>query len=347
MGTPNDSGSVRAADTEVGDSDPVIRVPDDGTPVESVPINVLAAGESPRLDGVNAEYVSLLVETDAALPPILVHRPTMRVIDGMHRLQAATKRGERDIDVRFFSGDEGEAFVLAVSANIAHGLPLSFGDRTAAALRIMRSFPQWSDRAIADVAHLAHRTVGEIRRRATGDGVQSHSRIGRDGRIRPLDNAGARRLAGELIIQDPNASLRKIAKVAGTSPSTVRDVRDRVRRGEDPLTPRQRGVHSRAGRATDTKPTTVSSIGQRATHRDPISALETLRRDPSLRFSNSGRALLRLLDGYVMVTEEAEMITRSVPLHCTGLVADAARAYAKAWQQLAESIERAGRSVAT
>jgi hypothetical protein len=35
------------------------------------------------------------------LPPILVHRATNRIIDGMHRLEAAKLRGDETISVRF------------------------------------------------------------------------------------------------------------------------------------------------------------------------------------------------------------------------------------------------------
>ncbi len=38
-----------------------------------------------------------LAQTEADLPPIVVHRTTTRVIDGMHRLTAAGLRGEREI----------------------------------------------------------------------------------------------------------------------------------------------------------------------------------------------------------------------------------------------------------
>ncbi|MFD0884088.1 VWA domain-containing protein [Streptosporangium algeriense] len=120
-----------------------------------VPIADLADSDSPRLDGVNIEHAQGLADSTAELPPILVHRPTMRVIDGMHRLCAAILRGRRTIAVRFFSGSEKDAFVLAVHANVAHGLPLSLADRTASAERVMGSHPEWSDRATATVTGLS------------------------------------------------------------------------------------------------------------------------------------------------------------------------------------------------
>ncbi|MFE3193073.1 ParB N-terminal domain-containing protein [Nocardia sp. NPDC059240] len=110
----------------------------------------------------------MLTESSTPLPAIIVHRRTMRVVDGAHRLAAAKELGHETIAVRFFDGSENEAFVLAVHANIAHGLPLSLAERKAAARRLVLSHPQWSDRLIADVAGLSHKTVSAERRRTAG-----------------------------------------------------------------------------------------------------------------------------------------------------------------------------------
>src|SRR5262249_14449183 len=139
--------------------------------------------------------IRMLAEVHEDTPPIVVHRKTMRVIDGMHRLRAAVLRGADTIAVRFFDGSEQDAFVLAVELNHAHGLPLSQADRGAAAARIVRSHPHWSDRMIASRTGLSAKTVGGIRARASVEIPQSHARIGRDGRVRPVTTADARRQA--------------------------------------------------------------------------------------------------------------------------------------------------------
>lgn len=105
--------------------------------------------DSPRLSGENADHAQLLAQIEGRLPPIVVHRASMRVIDGMHRLRAARQRGDTHVDVHFFDGDAAEAFVLAVELNNAHGLPLSLADRKAAAKRIMVDQPRLSDGRIA------------------------------------------------------------------------------------------------------------------------------------------------------------------------------------------------------
>ncbi|MFD0433138.1 ParB N-terminal domain-containing protein, partial [Streptomyces chartreusis] len=93
------------------------------------------------------------------MPPIIVHRDSMRVIDGLHRLRAAQLRGHSTIAVTFYDGTEADAFVLAVESNVRHGLPLSLPDRKRAAVRIIATHPQWSDRKIASVTGISPATV--------------------------------------------------------------------------------------------------------------------------------------------------------------------------------------------
>jgi hypothetical protein len=298
-----------------------------------VPVRSLLPADSPRLQGENIEHIRLLARLDARLPPITVHRPTMRVIDGMHRLGAARLRGDQFIEVRFFEGTAQEAFVLAVQANVAHGLPLSFEDRTGAAERVIRSHPGLSDRAIASVVGLGARTIGNIRRRlpVPHDGGPELTRTGRDGRVRPLDHTQGRRRVLELITERPGASMREIARTAGVSPSTVRDVRLRLERGDDPLRASRRrpGEEPAASEATPGIP-------------DTSVMLRGLQNDPALRFTESGRLLLRWISGRTIGSEERLDAASRVPAHCTYIVADVARAYADEWLQFADELERRG-----
>jgi ParB-like chromosome segregation protein Spo0J len=211
-----------------------------------VAITNLRRSRSPRVSGEDPQHIRALAESDAELPPIIVHRATMRVIDGMHRLRAAELRDRDEIDVRFFDGDESDAFVLAVRANVTHGLPLSLTDRKAAAARIVAAHPDWSDRLIASRTGLAAKTVSTMRDENEDSATHDDSRVGQDGRIRPIDSSAGRQIAGDLIAENPGLSLRQVARRAGISPETVRDVRGRLRRGEDPI-PRQHDEHNQAG----------------------------------------------------------------------------------------------------
>jgi transposase-like protein len=262
----------------------------------------------------------------------------MRVVDGMHRLAAAILRSDETIQVQFFEGDEEQAFVRSVEANVLHGLPLSLQDRQAAARRIMGSFPSWSDRGIAEVTGLAPRTVSSIRR-TLPDAARPSTRIGRDGKKRPTDSNEGRRLASTIIENSPQASLREVARRSGISPATVRDVRARIQRGEAPTLKRE--VTPGAERHEDFK---------RSKHKAPPSPAEgtvdlnamlnSLRQDPALRFSNSGRALLRWLAMRVAGSNEWATMTAVVPPHCTYSVAKLARRYSEEWLAFADSLEQ-------
>ena len=313
----------------------------DKSNIATIPIRSLAVADSPRLDGENTEHIRMLVESNGSFPPIVVHRRTMRVVDGVHRLRAATLRGADKIAVQFFEGDDEDAFLYAVRQNIAHGLPLSLADRTAAVERIIRSRPGWSDRAIADVSGLSAKTVGVIRRSATADVPQLHARVGRDGRVRPLDCSVGRRQAGELISERPDISLRAIAKAAGISLGTARDVRKRLRRGEDPVPARPRERDEERARTTVGRQEDADGEAAEPSPRpDLADVLANMRKDPSVRFNEGGRVLLRLLDMHEMPNDKWQQLADNVPPHLVHLVTDLAENCAQAWQDFAKELKK-------
>jgi transposase-like protein len=308
----------------------------DRLPIREVAIEVLREGDSPRSSGRNTEHVELLAEVGSALPPIVVHRPSMRIIDGMHRVEAARRRGDRTIRARLFDGDEEVAYRLAVHANVTHGMPLTLVDRTTAAGRILRSRPNLSDRAVARTTGLSPGTVRALRRRDGPDAATGAGRLGRDGRVRPLNSADGRRLAAALISERPQASLREIAREAGISPATVRDVRQRVNRGDNPVPTGRRPPETPADRPahrTDGPSSTMSC-------RTPTQLLHDLRRDPSLRFNEAGRALVGWLNGHAAGVERWSDLVHRVPPHCTYLLSDIARLCAAEWTTFAEELDR-------
>lgn len=285
-----------------------------------------------------------LAELDEQLPPILVDRRTMRVIDGMHRLLAACLRGQDTIAVEFFDGTPEEAFLRAVEANVTHGLPLSQEDRRAAAVRIVEAHPQMSDRAIAKASGLGTKSVASLRRSLAPSQDQPTARIGRDGKVRPLNSAEGRRRAAELITENPQASLREVARRAGISPATVSDVRKRLLSGELPVAERRRatGVASSADGGSPTAPGRVPA--QRTVRKvrlvqpDPVELLDKLIKDPSLRHKEDGRQLLRLLQQNALAHQMWSKLAAVVPTHCRDLVVDLARQYAETWSEFAQEL---------
>jgi ParB-like chromosome segregation protein Spo0J len=319
------------------------------TEVVTVPLMSLRSGESPRLNGEDKAHIASLAETEAPLPAILVDRRTMRVIDGMHRLMAASLQGLETIDVVFFDGSETDVFLRAVQENVAHGLPLTQADRRAAAARIIETHPHMSDRAIGHAAGLAAKTVAAIRKRSTEGSSQTSTRVGRDGRVRPLDSGEARRRAAQLLIRQPTASIREVARAVGISPTTVIDVRKRLERGEPPV--------PKKSVTADADTTVGASVpeqygpaqaAQRPTHADaadPAATVQKLLRDPSLRNNEQGKGMLRLLHVNAVGAEQLPDVASTVPAHCVTVVGRLARYYADMWLEFARELDGRARII--
>jgi ParB-like chromosome segregation protein Spo0J len=332
--------------------------PDNRPVVVSVPVLSLRQADSPRLNGEDKAHIARLAETETPLPPILVDKRTMRVIDGMHRLIAASLQGQERIDVIFFDGNEADVFLRAVQENVAHGLPLSQADRRAAAERIIASHPHMSDRAIGHSVGLAAKTVAAIRKSSSEEVPQSNTRVGRDGRARPLDSGIGRRRAAELLTDQPDASLRDVARAAGISPATVLDVRKRLERGESPIPEKPaanaarkdglgNGTRTNAGNdGVPSAPAPALRFGSLAkTAPDAAATVEKLLRDPSLRNNETGKGMLRLLHVNAVGAEQLPDVAAAVPPHCVGIVVQLARQYAKMWQDFARELDGRARII--
>lgn len=288
-------------------------------PTVAAAVATLVSGFSPRLDGQDEANVELLAGLHEPLPPILVHRPTNQVIDGMHRLLAARRRGLETINVRYYDGDEASAFVLAVRANVTHGLPLPLRDRKVAAARILGSHAFWSNRRIAQATGLSDKTVAGIRAGLGSDGsAVSRLRVGLDERTYSLDSVSRRAVVTRLLSEDPAASLRTIAGRAGVSPQTVRAVK------------RDLGG---AGVARDTS---TGRTGTRSAKPDPHWCLRALAKDPALRSTDAGRRLLRIVAGLLVLENEADRLVDAVPEHGLAHFERVAHAHAEAWRRLAD-----------
>lgn len=366
LATLTESRSIREAPATAGQ-------------IAIVPIDLLSPGDSPRLEGHSAEHVARLAESDAPLPPILVQRRGMRVIDGMHRLMAAIVKGCETIEVEFFDGTEADAFLRGVQANVSHGLPLTLPDRRAAAERIIRSHPHLSNRAIAEATGLGRTSVAGLRQRIE-PASESGLRIGKDGRVRPVDSAEGRYRAAQYIEENPQASLREVGKFAGIALGTASDVRRRLLRGEQVQPPAGVKEAVTAGEldaqsagdgicldlvggtqnpaeAIDTddlpQPDAIVTdaardagiarrwLKRRAADRgsvDPEALLIKLLRDPSLRYSDAGRQLLKTLRSNAVISHDRRELVAALPPHCEVLVRQLAEHYARMWQDLAREL---------
>jgi hypothetical protein len=195
-----------------------------------------------------------------------------------------------------------------------------------------------SDRAIGQVAGLAATTVAAIRKRSTDDVPQSNARVGRDGKVRPLDNAEGRRLAVGLLTRQPQASLRIVARAAGISPATVLDVRKRLERGEPPVSDKTDAVRDAAASREGTNDS--ARTASRSASQDPAVTVEKLLRDPSLRNNERGKEMRRLLYVNAADAEQLSDVVAEVPPHCTTIIVQLAHQHAKMWQDFASELDR-------
>lgn len=313
--------------------------PDGRSLAATLPLDALQLADSPRTTGVDAEHVRKLARLGTPLPPIVVHWPTLRVVDGVHRVHAIRLRGETHIDVCYFEGSVEDAFIEAVRLNTSRGLPLTRADRAAAVLRILETHPEWSDRLIASAAGVTAGTVGAVRNRSTAQREQLNTRKGKDGRLRPVDPAEGRRRAGVLLTERPDASLRRIAADAGIALATARDVRERMRRGEDPVPHRFREPGVPAVPSGPARPKTEGVSGAADADLDVV--VTGLRKDPSLRLAEAGRALLQMLSVPLLLRgDRTRQLVEAVPGHRIASVVRAARGCAQWWLEFAEQLER-------
>lgn len=304
--------------------------PPPGQETTDVPIQAILPADSPRSAGSDSTHAQLLAKTDAEFPPIILHWPTMRVIDGMHRLEAARIRGECTVRARFFEGSEEEAFILAVETNTKHGLPLTLADRKSAALRIVTACPDLSDRAVAAKVGLAHKTVGAIRR-SSGEIPQLTARVGRDGRVRSVVRSGRdERSAAPLPAGKPRAEAAPAHRATGVPRQEQNGFASTV----------VQIVPAAANHVVSASaPGAVSARPFADTGTDWKAKLRRLRTDPSLRYSEAGRLVLRAMDAHVAAADQLHHIAEVLPEHCLGRIAELALKCAEDYHRLSALLE--------
>ncbi|MDA5145918.1 ParB/RepB/Spo0J family partition protein [Streptomyces sp. AD681] len=315
-----------------------------------VKVDTLLPADSPRLNGLDEQHVKQLADVYPTLPPILVHSRTMRVIDGMHRLAAARRNRLDVVEVRYFTGTEEESFLRSVSANVAHGLPLSPDERKTAAHRILDMCPELSDRAVGACTGLSPKTVASVRSRSTEDSTRLNVRVRSNGKAHPLDRTAERLHAAQLMIARPDLPLRAVVKETGLSLGTVHDVRQRLLRGDTPVPVSRRRSPRVQSPGTDVP---ASRRGFPPEGPDPLrrapetvpgrsrTSLEMLRKlasDPALRHSEAGRHFLRWLHDHFVVDDSWRQWTEAVPPHSAATLADLALHCSRTWKRFAEDL---------
>lgn len=336
-----------------GSSDPMAMI--DQLPEVHVPISLLTPGFYLRQGGTDAAHVRLLADAAGSvkLPAILVQKSGSRIIDGLHRLEVARQRGEWTISARIVDCTDSEALVLAIKSNTLHGLPLSRADRIAGAKRVLVAHREWSDRAVAGITGLSAKSIASIRNSSTGDTQFSGKRLGRDGKRHPVMPTEGRLRAAEYIQAHPNASLREIARETDVSLGTVHDVAHKIRHGVAPVTvppapvrtaePIAAHADARLAAAPPSPvtamPTQIEATRQARQLTWPMLSAKLVN-DPSLKYTDGGRAFLRWMAGHCVQADDWREFVEAIPQHWRPAIGQLAADMSAEWQQFAERVGR-------
>ena len=108
----------------------------------------------------------------ATFPPVVVYYDGTDywLGDGFHRVEAARKLERETIDAEVLDGDARQAILHGAGSNASHGLRRTQADKRRAVERLVRDeeWGKWSDRKIAKVARVDHKTVAKVRRELLG-----------------------------------------------------------------------------------------------------------------------------------------------------------------------------------
>ena len=110
-------------------------------------------------------------------PPVIVYYDgdAYWLADGFHRVEAARKIGRESIDAEIREGTDRDAILNGIGANARHGLRRTQADKRHAVESLLRDpdWSKWSDRHVAKVANVDHKTVGKIRCEILGGEIPS------------------------------------------------------------------------------------------------------------------------------------------------------------------------------
>lgn len=173
--------------------------------------------------------------------------------DGSHRYAAAEQAGKHIIKCVVRRGNYMEALAHAAGANRRHGLRMSRADKQRAIglLLLCEEHRDESDRVLADIAGVDHKTVAKRRSEmvTSGEIPQSEERTGRDGR--KLRNPKARNRQGvpaKWVQQIPKRveKLRdeKWADIEKMSPEQRRQINLEVTRAVESLEQLHSDIHN-------------------------------------------------------------------------------------------------------
>lgn len=156
--------------------------------------------EAQELDATNLKRMKIALEAGVILPPIIINKDDMRVIDGFHRITATLSvfgdDADIEADVRHYE-TEAEMFLDAGRYNARHGLPMGPRDRAHFILKARRM--KIPAPAIAEALGMQASAMKEF--------VDKRSAVAVDGERIPLP-AGAAHLAGRQLTENQEHYVR-------------------------------------------------------------------------------------------------------------------------------------------
>jgi hypothetical protein len=196
--------------------------------------------------------------------------------------------------------------------------------------------PEWSNRRIASLCGLSDKTVGRLRRASSAVIVGVERRVGRDGKVRPVQAGQVRERVKQALAENPKGSLRAIAAVAGASPETVRSVRANLLAGDGPHEGARRiQLPPRREATTRSMLSVLSQIHEPA---EPPGRCSDWLLDRALAASDGGSGFARWFAS-TDLSEEWHDFVWTVPLGRVYEVVDEARRRAAAWTSFASLLE--------
>ena len=143
--------------------------------MESLPLDRIKDGGAQMRVEMRAETINDYA-TDmldgAVFPPVVVFfdGSDYWLADGFHRVEAARKIERKTILAEVKEGTARDAVLHGVGSNAVHGLRRTQADKRRAIERLLKDpeWARWSDRKIAEVAKVDHKTVAAVRRELTG-----------------------------------------------------------------------------------------------------------------------------------------------------------------------------------
>jgi len=205
--------------------------------------------------------------------------------------------------------------------------PLDTTDGRRRALEILTDQPNASLRQVAEAVGMALSTVQDVRRRTRPTSAAAPSGPRPATPVPPPAPPPAPAPAPAPAPGEPSAHLASVPPLVGSSPAVLPGQPVTGNSGDPPLPSSGTGEQ----RAADPPATYPLDLPQ---------FFKSLAGDPSIRCSDAGRTILRLLSVHTLGVTGFERLARAVPPHRRGTFAHLARQCADNWLHFASEIEK-------